>query len=230
MALKFRCFNHRKTGQACYVPAGRYGNFLNSIKKLVSYVRYNIDRYYILHLTLTVAENVSEVDSRHLHRVIQFIHQRLKRADSDFKYVAVKEVQQRGAIHYHVLCIYSKPYVFPSSAEIARSWGLGFVKVTAPRVPVKLRAISNYIGKYIGKGYEFDALEARKSFTASQIPSMYKLNSKRLQELVQRWGVYSARHFHCTYTKVYHITKYTKKLVMEWVSEWEYDGIVGEPF
>ena len=71
MALKFRCFNHRKTGQACYVPAGRYGNFLNSIKKLVSYVRYNIDRYYILHLTLTVAENVGFALQEHDHLVLR---------------------------------------------------------------------------------------------------------------------------------------------------------------
>ena len=54
MPLKFRCFRIRNTGQVCYMPAGRYGNFLNSVKKLVSYVQYNMPKYYVVHLTLTL--------------------------------------------------------------------------------------------------------------------------------------------------------------------------------
>jgi len=121
MALQFRRFRHKETAQVFYVEAGRYGNFKNTLKKITNYVRYNILKYYAAHLILTVAENVSEIDFKDLHRIQQFIHQRLKRAGSDFKYVAVKEIQERGAIHYHVLCIYSKPYIFPTSQEIANS-------------------------------------------------------------------------------------------------------------
>jgi hypothetical protein len=151
MPLRYRCFKNSENGQVIYVPAGRYGNFVNTIKKIVSYVRYNIPLYYIAHLTLTVSENLSAVDFSHLHRVIQFIHQRLKRAGSDFKYVAVKELQDRGAIHYHILCIYSKPYVLPSSVEIAASWKLGFVKITAPRIRLKLKSIADYIGNTLAR-------------------------------------------------------------------------------
>lgn len=169
MALQFRKFRHKGNGQVCYVEAGRYGNFKNSLRKLVNYLSYNYMKYYIAHLTLTVAENVTEVDSKHLHRVLQFIDKRLKRADSDFKYVAVKEMQDRGAVHYHVLCVYSKPYLFPRSEEIYKSWRLGFVKITAPKIRMRVQKIANYIGKYIGKGYEYEALDVKKSFTASQI-------------------------------------------------------------
>lgn len=80
MGLKFRRFRHKITGKECFIPAGRYRNFHNAIKKLVNYVRHNYPRYYVVHLTLTVADNVSAVDFKHLHRVIQFINQRLKRA------------------------------------------------------------------------------------------------------------------------------------------------------
>ncbi len=132
MALSYNRFRNVETGQVCYIEAGRYGNFRNTLKKLVNYIRYNIAIYYVAHLTLTVAENVPDVDFKHLHRVLQFIAKRLKRAGSDFKYVAVKELQDRGAIHYHILCIYSKPRVFPSSEEVAGSWRLGFVRITAP--------------------------------------------------------------------------------------------------
>jgi hypothetical protein len=242
MALTYRCFKNRTTGQVIYAPAGRYGNFLNTIKKLVSYVRYNIPRYYVAHLTLTVAENASEIDYKHLHRVIQFIHLRLKRAESDFKYVAVKELQNRGAVHYHVLCIYSKPYVFPSSDEIAASWKLGIIKITAPKIRLKLQSITRYIGKYIGKGYEFETLDHRKSFTASQIKQIYKLSPLRLAEVITRFGKERAEGFACTYRKVFllgyealeilgkEVLNPIKYLILEFASEWKYQGVYDEAF
>lgn len=238
MALSFKKFRNKVTGQVCYVEAGRYGNFKNSIKKLVNYVRYNIARYYVAHLVLTIAENVPEIDSKHLHRVLQFIAKRLGRLESDFKYVAVKEIQDRGAIHYHVLCIYSKPYIFPSSKEIARSWRLGFVKITAPKIRLKVQKIANYIGKYIGKGYDYEALDVRKSFTASQIKQIYKLSPTRLAEVIRRFGKNVTEQLKCTYRRVF-LEGYTvsvimgrrslrpfRDLIMEFPSEWE---IVGEP-
>ena len=92
------------------------------------------------------------------------------------------------AVHYHVLCIYSKPYVFPRAEEIAKSWRLGGVKITAPRIRVELNKIINYIGKYIGKGYEYEALNFKKSFTASQIKQIYKLTPKRLSFVMSKYG------------------------------------------
>jgi len=242
VALSYRKFVNKMTGQVCYVESGRYGNFKNSLRKLVSYIRYNIERYYIVHLTLTVAENMSEVDFKHLHRAIQFIHQRLKRVDSDFKYIAVKELQDRGSVHYHVLCVYSKPRVFPSSEEIARSWKLGFVKITAPKLRLNISKIANYIGKYIGKGYEYDTLNSQKSFTASQIKQIYKLSSTRLAQVINRFGKDMAEQFKCTYRKVFlegytsneimgtKVKKLSRDLIMEFPSEWVYEGMCNEPF
>lgn len=234
MGLKYRCFKNEKTGQVCYMPAGRYGNFLNAIKKLVNYIHYNIPRYYVAHLILTVAENESEVHFSHLHRVIQFVHLRLKRAGSDFKYVAVKELQDRGAIHYHVLCIYSKPYIFPSSDEVASSWKLGFVKIRAPKIRLKLQVITNYIGKYIGKGYEYDELSVRKSFSASQVKQIYKLSPSRLDFVICKYGREKAQVLKCTYRKVFEMFdngfRTVKRLIEEFPSEWSYKGEYREPF
>ena len=243
MPLNFKCFKNKNTGQVVYAEAGRFGNFKNSIKKLVSYIRYNVPRYYIAHVTLTVAENRAEIDFKDVHRVLQFIAQRLKRAGSDFKYVAVKELQERGAIHYHVLCVYSKPYVFPSSNEIASSWKLGFVKITAPKLRMKLNTIVGYIGKYIGKGYEYEKLDAKKSFTASQIKSLYKMSPNRIEEIFREFGKQQADNFFCTYTKAFLIVcgvdefqgkpifgKKEKILMKGFESEWEYKGLHPEPF
>jgi hypothetical protein len=266
MPLIFRRFRHKETGKVWEVPAGRYGNFLSYLKKLVNYVRYNIPKYYVVHLTLTLREAAPEIDFKHLHRVMQFIDNRLKRAGCDFKYVAVKEIQQERlkkygeeAIHYHILCVYSKPYVFPHAEEIAKSWALGNVKITAPKLRMKVWKIANYIGKYIGKGYEYEALDVKKSFTASQIRQIYKLSSKRLAGVVKRFGLRMAETFRCTYRKVYETVEnycrddhkackefncsslfndctkkrcftLSQKLMMEFPSEWEYEGLCYEPF
>jgi len=231
------------------MPAGRYGNFLNSIKKLVNYVHYNMPRYYVVHLGLTLEKAAEEVHWKNLHRVMQFIDRRLKRAGSDFKYIAVKEIQQERlekygekAVHYHILCVYSKPYVFPSAEEIGKSWGLGSVKITAPKIRMKVWKIVNYIGKYIGKGYEYEALDYRKSFTASQIKQIYKLSAERLKSVFERLGKKVAEGCACTYRKVYlvgyevseilgkEVQKPFKDLIMNFPSEWAYQGIYDNPF
>jgi hypothetical protein len=222
MSTKFKKFWNKTTNQYCCIPAGRYGNFLNSIKKLANYVRYNMPKYYVVHLVLTLKEAAKEVDTKDLHRVMQFIDTRLKRQGVDFKYIAVKEIQKERlqkygeeAIHFHVLCIYSKPYVFPSAEAIAKSWKLGNVKITAPKLRLKMQKIAQYIGKYIGKGYEYEQLEVKKSFTASQVPQIYKLNEKRLSLIKAFYGG-KADSFKCTYTKVWAELKVKRERVREY--------------
>jgi hypothetical protein len=199
-------------------------------------------RYYVVLLTLTVADNLQEIGHEHLHRVMTLIKTRLKRAGADLIYIAVKETQERGAIHYHVLCIYDKPYLFPSSEDIAKSWGLGFVKISAPKLRIKLKKIVGYLGKYIGKGYEYEALDCKKSFTASQIKQIYKLSPARLAEVIRRFGKSMAEQFKCTYRKVFmegyieneilrnKVHKQCRDLIMEFPSEWVYEGVFDEAF
>jgi hypothetical protein len=259
MPLKFLRFKNKQTGKVWEVPGGRYGNFIISVKKIVNYVRYNYPQYYVVHLTLTVAENIVDISCDHLHRVDTFIQQRLKRAGAEGKRIAVKEIQERGAIHFHVLYIYNKPYVFPDNADIAKSWKLGFVRVTAPKMRMRLYKIVRYIGKYIGKGYEYETLNFKKSFTASQIKQIYKLNEERLAIIVQKFGLKVAETFRCTFRKVYEtVPNYcredhevckrfnnnsvfpdctkkrcfslSQKLIMDFPSEWSYEGMtVYEP-
>ncbi|MBF0554398.1 MAG: hypothetical protein HQK96_07520 [Nitrospirae bacterium] len=242
MALWHKRFQNKKTGEIMNIPAGRYGNFRMAAKKIVQYTKYNMDRFYVVHLVLTVAENVSDVDMSNFHRVANFINQRLKRVGSDFKYIAVKELQSRGAIHFHVLCIYTKKYSFPDSGDIQKSWKLGFVKITTPglmpkygRFRIRVEKIIAYLGKYIGKGYEYEELEAKKSFTASQIKQIYKLSDKRLNVVMETFGKEQAETFTCTYTRVYEEVKIEpfrrKKLcVLAFDSDWKFIGNEEEPF
>jgi hypothetical protein len=236
MALRFREFQHKETGERIYLPTGRVANFYTAVKKIIHYVRYNFEKYYVVHVTLTVAENLLEVDWDHVHRVMNFIKKRIERAGGEIKYILIKEYQKRGAIHFHMLGVYNKPYIFPSSDDIAKSWRLGFVKVTAPKVRLKLYKVVSYLAKYIGKGYEFEYLETKKSFTASQIPQIYKLSASRLFEVIIKFGKETAERFICTYRRVYKRgislkpLRTKNELVMEFPSKWAFVGYVDEPF
>ncbi|MBF0556389.1 MAG: hypothetical protein HQK96_17870 [Nitrospirae bacterium] len=239
MAVFHKKFKNKQTGEEARIPAGRYGNFHMAIRKLENYIEFNMTTPFVVHLVLTVAENVSEVHYDNVHRVMSFIRQRLKRVGSDFKYVCVPELQGRGSIHYHAVCVYSKPWVFPGTEDIQKSWGLGFVKVTNPkltsrRFKIKASKIISYIGKYIGKGYEWEALDAKKSFTASQIPQIYKLPYKRLKAVMEKFGKARAKKFTCTFTKVFEKIEMAplrgKVCVMDFVSAWEFIGNEEEPF
>ena len=119
---------------------------------------------------------------------------------------------------------------------------MGFVKITAPKVQNKVNRIAGYIGKYIGKGYEYEALDVRKSFTASQIKQIYKLKKDRLDQVMERYGKSMAERMECSFRKVYlvgyelvesfgnEIRKRFRTLVMEFPLVWMYEGIHDTPF
>ena len=100
--------------------------------------------------------------------------------------------------------------MFPSPDEIASSWKLGFVKVTAPKVKMKLHSVA----RYIGKGHEYEALEFRKSFTASRIKQIYKLSPQRLLEVIAKFGKEQAEQFKCTYRKAFVIVRLLQNLLL----------------
>lgn len=244
--MKYKKFINYVTGNVFYAPSGRYGNYLNFIKKLIAYVRYNIDRYYLVHVMLTSALNVTEIEHKNVKRVINFINQRLKRAGSEFKYACVKEIQMERlekygdrVIHYHILCIYSIPYVFPALREIQRSWGLGICRLSAPKIRMRVGKIAGYLGKYIGKGFEYELLDVRKMFSGSQIKQIYKLSEKRLKEVMDRFGKVKAESFECTFTRVFiksyemigdWVGKRTTIEIMRFKTDWHYCGEEGEVF
>jgi hypothetical protein len=225
--LLFNRFHNKRTGQWCYVPAGRYANFQNSIKKIKQFVQYNFTRAYCAHVSLTIADPLDQEDySKSLHRVQQYIARRLSRSGTQFKAIAVKENQSRGVLHFHMLCFYDKAYQFPSAPDIERSWRLGGVHITAPKGLHKVGKIINYIAKYIGKGYEYSSLDYRKSFSASQIKQIYKLSRDRLATVLQTYGRDLAEGFKCTYRRVMD----GGNCVLEFMTDWVYWGKALEPF
>ena len=100
-------------------------------------IRLNINDSSVL-VTLTYKENMQDYD----------------RADTDFKlfirklglpkYIQVKELQERGAIHYHVIL-----FDFRSLKDVEMAWGKGFVYWEPVRNKNDIEALSNYLSKYL---------------------------------------------------------------------------------
>lgn len=114
--------------------------------------------------TLTFADNIT--DLKYANNQFRCFIKRLNRylvklGKSPVEYVAVVEFQERGAVHYHLLC--NLPYI--NAKELAQIWGNGFVKIN------KIDNVDNvgaYVTKYMTKDNADDRLAGNRSFFTSQ--------------------------------------------------------------
>lgn len=79
----------------------------------------------------------------------------------DFKYIAVLEFQQRGAVHYHMLC--NLPYI--EKEELASNWGHGFIDIQYVRDTQK---IGGYLAKYMAKNCTDPRFTEHRSYFTSK--------------------------------------------------------------
>lgn len=103
----------------------------------------NFDNKYDKFLTLTFADNKTNViECNILFKA--FIRKLKLKYNSNLKYLAVIEFQQRGAVHYHVLL--DIPFV--PQEKLQELWGHGFVFINAIS---HVDNIGAYIVKYMTK-------------------------------------------------------------------------------
>lgn len=115
-------------------------------------------------LTLTFEENITDVAEAN-NEFRQFVkrinYNVFKTKKSVFKYTVVPETQQRGAIHYHVVC-YNLPYV--PVEKLGEIWGNGFIKIN------KIEHVDNvgaYVCKYLSKE-ECESFRGKKCYFNSR--------------------------------------------------------------
>lgn len=110
--------------------------------------------------TLTFAENVTDFDVANecFRKYIMRLKYNYK---SDLKYLVVPEFQNRGAIHFHVLC--NLQYV--PVAHLAELWGFGFCRIN--RID-NLTNVGLYVSKYIQKQFDDDRLHTKKCYWGSR--------------------------------------------------------------
>ena len=115
-------------------------------------------------VTLTFEENLTDIKkaNRCFKTFIQRLNYYLKtNYKPKLKYIAVIEFQQRGAIHYHLLC--NAPYIENSVLNKIR--GNGFVKIN------KIDNVDNvgaYVTKYMNKDLSDERLQGQKCYLVSK--------------------------------------------------------------
>ena len=121
----------------------------------------NFNNKYDKFLTLTFAENKTNIEECNL--LFKNFIKRLKYKYNllCLKYLAVIEFQERGAVHYHVLL--NIPYI--PHKELQELWGNGFVFVNAISHVDNLGA---YILKYMTKDNNDTRLIGKKAYLTSR--------------------------------------------------------------
>ncbi|MBD3311109.1 MAG: hypothetical protein GF349_01265 [Candidatus Magasanikbacteria bacterium] len=110
-------------------------------------------------LTLTFSDNIT--DLKEANYIFNKFILRMNYKYPNFEYLAVPEFQQRGAVHYHVLC--NLPFVHYK--ELTDIWGQGNIDIK------KIKDITNlgaYICKYLGKDMFDERTFGKKKFFRSQ--------------------------------------------------------------
>lgn len=154
----------RKEKPANMSPRGQSPNYENHRKKTVQNARsklrriiksYRLDRF----ITLTFAENIQDVGQADAE--FRKFMKRIRRRFRKLKYVAVREFQKRGAVHYHLAV---NTYI--KQAELAEIWGNGYV--WAERKTDSQLQVINYICKYLSKHMDDERLKNRHAYLCSQ--------------------------------------------------------------
>ena len=141
-------------------------------EKVSSRIRNNVRRLILNNfdescrfITLTFKENIT--DLRIANREFKKFIQRLRYQYSDFKYLAVIEFQQRGAVHYHMLCDLD----FIEVAEIEKIWENGFVWIKDLLKANNGKPVDNvgaYLVKYMNKNILDKRLMGKKAYFTSR--------------------------------------------------------------
>lgn len=110
-------------------------------------------------VTLTFKENMTDIEQT--NREFKKFIQRLRYKYENFRYLAVIEFQDRGAVHYHMIS--DLPFI--KNKELASIWKQGFVKINDIR---HVDNVGAYMIKYMAKDLADNRLSGRKAYLCSK--------------------------------------------------------------
>lgn len=140
-------------------------NLATTKRKLKSLIRLNLNEHSCM-LTITYKENQQDYNIAYLdfkkfiQRVNYYVYGTKK---TKIKYLAVKELQKRGAIHYHMI-IFSKKVSALETKDFKKLWKLGtqIIKKDIEFSNDSADKIANYLGKYLVNMYKGQLIESGK--------------------------------------------------------------------
>lgn len=135
-------------------------------------------------LTLTFGDNIADLDFAHYEfekfmKRLNYLIFNSKKAN--IKYTAVWELQERGAIHYHVI-LYNIPYI--KQNIIQETWKNGFIWIN------KIKDVDNvgtYIAEYLGdeKSRNPEEYQGKKTYFSSRgLLQPVEITDKKIVETI----------------------------------------------
>lgn len=120
-------------------------------------------------ITLTYAENMQDIEQA--DDDFKKFMKRFRYSYGDMNYIAVREFQKRGAIHFHVICDFKLTDATESVIrEFEREmgihvWGHGYVDA---KILGEVDNVGAYLIKYMTKDISVEAFKGRKSYLCSK--------------------------------------------------------------
>jgi len=146
----------------------RIDNFSRAQRKIKRLINSNsfVYGYRPIFVTYTFARN--EQNIKEANRVFKRHIDDLRRniVGRSLRYVAVPELQYRGAIHYHAV-FFDLPFIDDIKNVFAKSWGLeeGFVQIKAVE---HVNNIGAYVSKYFSKLWHDKKVKGTKGYFSSE--------------------------------------------------------------
>lgn len=131
-------------------------------------------------LTLTFAENITDYEKAN-SKFNYYIRQKNK----DIKYLAVKEHQKRGAIHFHLVVFDIQPN---EMIELLNSWTYGFKSYKHIKNKYSY-SIANYLTKYLTK--EKNQLVQKRKRVFSKSTNLKKplvISNEIIDEILEKYN------------------------------------------
>lgn len=119
-----------------------------------------LDKFF----TLTFKKNITDLKfaNNQFRCFIKRLNRHLaKIGKPSIEYIAVLEFQERGAIHYHLLC--NLPYI--TKNQLTKIWGNGHIKIN--RID-DIDNVGAYVTKYMTEDNEDERLIGNRSYFTSQ--------------------------------------------------------------
>ncbi len=142
---------------------------LDSLQRTARNIKHIIDNnleFNDLILTLTFKNNMTDYNLADIE-FKKFI-QRLRYKYGDFEYISVKELQDRGAIHYHVILFSYGKIINMSERDLIKIWGLGRCSLDYVKAD-NYDSLRFYFSKYLTDWKKGDTIATnRKIYTTSR--------------------------------------------------------------
>jgi len=159
----------------------RLDNLQRSARNIRSIIDNNLE-FNDLILTLTFKENMQDYNISDIE-FKKFIR-KLRNKYGDFEYISVKELQERGAIHYHVILFTYGKIINMSERELIKTWGLGRCELDYVRAD-NYDSLRFYFSKYLTDWKKGDTIKINKKIysTSRGVKKIIREKAKKVDIL-----------------------------------------------